>query len=45
MTSTGIGCKGHSGHDMNERADELARAGMAPFIPGGPTASARASLK
>ncbi len=37
--------KGHAGHDMNERADELARAGMAPFIPGGPTASARASLK
>ena len=23
--------KGHAGHDMNERADELARAGMAPF--------------
>ncbi len=37
--------KGHSGHEMNERADELARGGMAPFIPGGPTASARASLK
>jgi ribonuclease HI len=28
---------------MNERADELARAGMAPFLPGGPTASVRAS--
>ena len=25
--------KGHSGHDINERADELARKGMAPFIP------------
>jgi len=23
--------KGHSGHDDNERADELAREGMAPF--------------
>ncbi len=23
--------RGHAGHDMNERADELARAGMAPF--------------
>lgn len=23
--------KGHAGHDMNERADELARLGMAPF--------------
>ena len=26
--------KGHAGHDMNERADELARQGMAPFKPG-----------
>jgi ribonuclease HI len=25
--------KGHAGHDENERADELARAGMAPFKP------------
>jgi ribonuclease HI len=25
--------KGHSGHDLNERADELARQGMAPFMP------------
>ncbi|MCQ8780735.1 ribonuclease HI [Mangrovibrevibacter kandeliae] len=25
--------RGHAGHDMNERADELARAGMAPFKP------------
>lgn len=27
--------KGHDGHPENERADELARAGMAPFKPGG----------
>jgi len=26
--------KGHAGHDMNERADALARKGMAPFKPG-----------
>ncbi|QCK88378.1 ribonuclease HI [Phreatobacter aquaticus] len=26
--------KGHAGHDENERADELARMGMAPFKPG-----------
>lgn len=25
--------KGHAGHDMNERADELARRGMKPFKP------------
>ena len=25
--------KGHHGHDENERADELAREGMAPFMP------------
>jgi ribonuclease HI len=25
--------KGHAGHDLNERADELAREGMAPFLP------------
>lgn len=25
--------KGHAGHEMNERADELARAGMEPFKP------------
>lgn len=25
--------KGHAGHTENERADELARAGMAPFKP------------
>lgn len=23
--------KGHAGNDLNERADQLARAGMAPF--------------
>jgi len=27
--------KGHAGHAENERADALARAGMAPFKPGG----------
>lgn len=26
--------KGHNGHDLNERADELANEGMAPFKPG-----------
>ena len=25
--------KGHAGEEMNERADELARAGMQPFLP------------
>jgi ribonuclease HI len=25
--------KGHAGHPENERADELARQGMAPFLP------------
>ena len=25
--------KGHAGHPENERADELARAGMEPFKP------------
>ena len=28
--------KGHAGHDDNERADELAREGMAPFKPQRP---------
>ena len=28
--------KGHAGHAENERADELARAGMVPFKPPGP---------
>ncbi|WP_439574368.1 ribonuclease HI [Phreatobacter sp.] len=27
--------KGHAGHPENERADELARQGMAPFKPAG----------
>ena len=27
------GVKGHAGHPENERADELARAGMAPYKP------------
>ena len=27
--------KGHAGHAMNERADELAREGMAPFLKRG----------
>jgi ribonuclease HI len=27
--------KGHVGHDANERADELAREGMAPFLSRG----------
>uniref|UniRef100_UPI0035AD95C1 ribonuclease HI n=1 Tax=Methylocella sp. TaxID=1978226 RepID=UPI0035AD95C1 len=26
--------KGHAGNELNERADELARLGMAPFKPG-----------
>ena len=30
--------KGHAGHPENERADELARAGMAPFKPKRATA-------
>ena len=29
--------KGHAGHVENERADELARMGMAPFKPGKPS--------
>jgi ribonuclease HI len=29
--------KGHAGHPENERADELARAGMKPFKPKRPT--------
>ena len=27
--------RGHAGHDLNERADELAREGMAPFLRNG----------
>ncbi len=34
--------KGHAGHPENERADELARKGMAPFKPE-PSAGGRAS--
>ena len=30
--STGVGCSGHAGHPENERADELAREAMAPFM-------------
>ena len=32
-TVTWAWIKGHAGHAENERADELARAGMAPFKP------------
>ena len=32
--------KGHAGHPENERADELARAGMAPFKPKKPHGAA-----
>ncbi len=31
--------KGHAGHPENERADELARAGMAPYKPARPQAT------
>jgi ribonuclease HI len=30
--------RGHSGHDLNERADELAREGMAPYLKRKPRA-------
>ena len=33
--------KGHAGHPENERADELARQGMAPFVKRGSGAAAR----
>jgi ribonuclease HI len=33
--------KGHAGHPENERADELAREGMAPFKPARAAAGAR----
>lgn len=33
--------KGHAGHAENERADELARAGMAPFKPTATAGGAR----
>jgi len=32
--------KGHAGHPDNERADELARSGMSPFLKGRPAAAA-----
>ena len=31
--------KGHAGHPENERADALARQGMAPFKPAPPPAA------
>jgi len=31
--------KGHAGHEQNERADELARAGMKPYQPAKPKSS------
>ncbi|MBA3446470.1 MAG: ribonuclease HI [Pseudaminobacter sp.] len=34
--------KGHAGHPENERADELARMGMAPFKPARPAKPQRA---
>lgn len=34
--------KGHAGHAENERADELAREGMAPFKPAKKSASPKA---
>ena len=33
--------KGHAGHPENERADELARQDMAPFVKRGSDAAAR----
>ena len=36
--------KGHAGHEENERADELAREGMAPFKPKKPKSGAGAAL-
>ena len=36
--------KGHVGHDANERADELAREGMAPFLPAHRRTEQRASV-
>jgi ribonuclease HI len=34
--------RGHSGHDLNERADALARKGMAPFLKRKPSGRAGA---
>lgn len=33
--------RGHAGHDLNERADALARKGMAPFLKAKRTGQAR----
>jgi ribonuclease HI len=33
--------RGHAGHDVNERADALARKGMAPFLRKRPAATVR----
>jgi len=33
--------RGHAGDAMNERADELARRGMAPFLPARPARESR----
>ena len=33
--------RGHAGDPMNERADELARRGMAPFLPARPARESR----
>jgi ribonuclease HI len=33
--------RGHAGDPMNERADELARRGMAPFLPARPVRESR----
>jgi ribonuclease HI len=35
--------RGHSGHDLNDRADALARKGMAPFLKPGKRRSARSN--
>ena len=37
--------KGHAGHDENERADELARRGMAPFKSRGAASGSKTGLK
>jgi ribonuclease HI len=36
--------RGHSGHDLNERADALARQGMAPFLKGRSRPAATSSM-
>ena len=37
--------KGHAGDEMNERADELARMGMKPFLKGGKPAGVPSPLR